>query len=147
MRNATWRKFWSLSRRERRLLPEALFWLSLARLALLAVPFRYIAPYLGRHMDETSQELDPRQASLARQIGWAVQVMAWRTPWESACLTQAMAAKVMLRRRHIASTLYLGVSKDAAGAFEAHAWVRSGAWVLTGGPGHHRFAVISTFAG
>jgi hypothetical protein len=60
-------------------------------------------------------------------------------------LVQALAAKIMLTRRGICSTLYLGAAKAGEG-LAAHAWLRSGSVIVTGGPGRERFTVISTFA-
>ena len=135
-----------LSWAERGLLLEATFWLAAARLSLLLVPFRQIAPRLGKTGQETSPHSSPNIHQKAEQIGWAVRAVARRTPWESACLAQAISAKAMLRRRHLASTLYLGLAKDPSEALQAHAWLRCGAEIITGKAGHERFTVISSFA-
>jgi hypothetical protein len=50
----------------------------------------------------------------------------------------------MLRRRSIPSTLYLGI--NPAEGYDAHAWVRAGALIVTGGPRQDRFAIVSSFA-
>lgn len=131
---------------ERSLLLEALFWLVVARLAVLIVPFRHIALLLGDHMAMSPTESSSEQAARSRQVGWAVRAVAYRTPWDSNCLAQAIAAKMMLRRRGIASTLYLGVAKDEDKDLAAHAWLRSGDQILTGGGNQERFIVLSTFA-
>jgi len=60
------------------------------------------------------------------------------------CFPQALAATLMLRRRGIRSTLYLGV--DPHRDLDAHAWVRVGGLIVTGGPDEARFVVVSTFA-
>jgi hypothetical protein len=57
---------------------------------------------------------------------------------------------LMLRRRRLPGTLYLGVAKPAANdvrKIDAHAWVRCGPDLLTGAAGHERFAVVASFAG
>ena len=81
-------------------------------------------------------------------IGQAIRSAANYTPWESVCLPQAMAAQWMLKRRHIAGTLYLGVAKDETKPekLAAHAWLRSGDVLLTGGAGHRQFTVVATFS-
>lgn len=119
--------------------------LALARMMILVVPFRRIAPLLGQTMAESSHAA-PRQRTLAKKISWAVQTTGRHTPWESKCLAQAMAAKMMLRRRRIPSTLYLGLAKDAQGALTAHAWLRCGELILTGGQNHEEFTTIACFA-
>ncbi|MEZ4590930.1 MAG: lasso peptide biosynthesis B2 protein [Chloroflexota bacterium] len=139
-------KWQQLSWAERWLLLEATIWLALARLTLLFMPFRKIAPQLGQSQQETTATTSPYNAQRSERIGWAVRAIARRTPWESACLAQAISAKMMLRRRQIPSTLYLGLAKDNAQKMQAHAWLRCGEAILTGAKGHERFSVISFFA-
>jgi acyl CoA:acetate/3-ketoacid CoA transferase beta subunit len=50
---------------------------------------------------------------------------------------------MMLRRRGIASTMYLGVVRTP---FESHAWLRVGEMDVTGGAQVDRYAVLATFA-
>ena len=140
------RKFLALSWEERFLLLEAYYYLGWARFTLLRVPFKQIAPRLGRQLKKEeipSQNVPPTE--LATQVGWAVDVMSHRTPWESACLAQTMAGKFMLRRRGVSSLLYLGTKKDEFGEFVAHAWLQSGNKILLGGGGAQTFVVLSTF--
>ena len=125
---------------------EALLWLGLARLAIMALPFRWIAPRLGQHMAESAPTGAPAQANRLRRIAWAITVVGRRTPWESDCLAQALAGKMMLRRRGYQSTLYLGVTRNGDEGLDAHAWLRSGDLILTGVHGKERFTVVSTFA-
>jgi hypothetical protein len=129
-----------------RLLPlEAAACLGLSRLAILLLPFRWLIPLLGQQQHETPAADTPTLHPTLQGIARAVAVMSRHTPWENTCLVQAVAAKLMLRRRGIPSTLYLGVSKGEQGLV-AHAWLRSGACILTGDAGRQRFTVISTFA-
>jgi hypothetical protein len=135
-----------LSWYQRRLWLEAWLWLGLARSLVLAVPFKYIAPYLGTHGAESSLILSEETATVAGHVSRAVRSAARNTPWNSNCLAQAIAAKRMLQHRSINSTLYLGVKKDDAGNLAAHAWVRCGEFWLTGGRGELEYTVVSTFA-
>ena len=139
-------KFRQLSWTERWLLVEAALWLTVVRLILHLVPFRRLAPHLGDVNQESPMAVAPQVSQTAVQVGWAVRAVARRTPWESACLAQASSAKFMLRRRHVQSTLYLGLARDDSQALQAHAWLRCGSEILTGKRGHQRYSVISTFA-
>jgi len=143
---SAFRKFLALSWAERFLLLEAFYYLGWARFTLLAVPFKRIAPHLGRQLkkDEIQTPNIP-PTKLANQVGWSVDVMSRRTPWESACLAQAMAGKFMLRRRGLSSLLYLGTKKDEYGEFVAHAWLQNGNKILLGGGGVETFVVLSAF--
>jgi hypothetical protein len=138
-------KLLRLSGREQRLFLEACFWLGLARLAILLLPFRRIAPLLGRHMHE-SPHSDTADHVLIDAISWAVRNAGSHMPWECKCLCQAIAAKAMLRLRGIRSTLYLGVAKDRSREIRAHAWLRCGKTILTGRRGMKRFTVVASFA-
>ena len=75
----------------------------------------------------------------------AVELTARRTPWESACLAQAIAAKLMLRRRRIASLLCLGTRMDETGKLVAHAWLLHGNEILLGGTGYASFTLLTAF--
>jgi hypothetical protein len=138
-------KFFKRTGADRRLFLEAFCQLALARFAILVVPFRRIAPFLGQVSAESPRCI-PGSEPLAQRISWAVQTAARYTPWESKCLAQAIAAKMMLKRCHVPSTLYLGMSRDAPAGLSAHAWLRCGERILTGGPVHNQFTVIAHFA-
>jgi Transglutaminase-like superfamily len=125
------------------LVAEATVWLALAGLALRVLRFRTIARHLG-------QTLTPAQAvarmaqlttaggprTLVRDIGWAVRLAAVYVPFSSLCLQQALAAKCMLRRRHITGALHLGVMTRTGpgGAMRAHAWLDAAGVEVTGCP-------------
>jgi len=128
------------------LLLEAVFWLGLARLAVLLLPFRRLVPYLGTPRYKTPI-MNPALSVTARAltIAQAVQRAARNLPWECQCLVQAVAAKAMLRWRGLPSTLYIGVAKDQNATLCAHAWLRCGNIILTGREEANRFTIISTF--
>ena len=139
-------EFGRLSWGRRWLLMQAVSWLGLARLAVLTLPLRWITPYLGRHRQESPNTDQPGQEAAVKQVSWAVQMMSRFTPWDSNCLSQAIAAKRMLQQFEIPSTLYLGVTRKDSEGLEAHAWLRSGTVVVTGAQEMARFTVVSTFA-
>ncbi len=130
---------------DRLLLAEAAVSLTAARLAVLVVPFRWIAPRLGRTMASSPME-DPADPELPRRIGWAVGAASRHLPWRSRCLAEAIAGKAMLRRRAVASTLYLGLAKGERANLESHAWLRCGSRVVIGERASGGFAVIASFA-
>lgn len=78
-------------------------------------------------------------------IRWAIGTAASQLPWHCRCLVRATAAKWMLRRRRIPSTLYLGVAPSTTKTWDAHAWVRCGTLILTGGPQHLNYRVLAKF--
>jgi hypothetical protein len=142
---AKWRR---RTHAERLLLLEAFTLLGVARFLVLAIPFRWLSLSLGRRMNESGTRMNISDLSIARMIGQAVRSAANNTPWESFCLPRAVAAQWMLKRRRIAASLYLGVSKNEAGPenLAAHAWLRCGDIIITGAEGHRRFTVVAVFA-
>ncbi len=140
------RKFLALPWSARACLLEALLALVAARLAMALLPFRRIAAWLGRTSAESATEVSRAITDTATRVGWAVRAVAPWVPWDSRCLAQALAGTWMLRRRGIPTTLYLGVRKEPGKDFSAHAWLRCGASIVTGAPGHRSFEVIACFA-
>lgn len=139
-------KFLGLGWTDRFLLLEAWLYLGAARAALLAIPFRRIAPHLGRQLPAEDRAPSRTAAdAAARRVAGAVELMARHTPWESACLAQTIAGKFMLRRRGLSSHLFLGTRKDETGSLTAHAWLQAGDEILIGGAGHETFTVLGRF--
>jgi len=140
------RKFFRLKTPEKLMLLESIILLGFFRLILLIMPFKRIAPYLGQHMQESPMESRTEELTVIKRISWAVQATSRRTFWKSKCLVQALTAKFMLRRRHISSTLYLGVARDGNQSLIAHAWLRSGETTVTGAQARVDYSVVSVFA-
>lgn len=146
MKRKHFRQLLALTWHDRLLLLEASLWLGLARAAVLSFPFRWLVRGLRQQHGMTPETEDAAIQHRCQQIAWAIRVVSSRTPWDSNCLAQALAGKIMLRRRGIVSTLYLGVAKGERGTLDAHAWLRSGTFILTGGGNLSRYAVTATFA-
>ena len=124
---------------------KAYFLLGLARLAINSVPFPKLTKYLGISMAESPAEAPIHHVVEARRIAWAVRTASQYTPWKSNCFPQAIAAKYLLRRKGIPSTLYLGAAFKARTELEAHAWLRCGQFYVTGGAGHVHFGTVGIF--
>lgn len=145
------RRFAQVDGRRRALVVEAVLWLALARIALLTMPFQKIARRLGTFRgpaEGRAAALDPGaagHAETAREIGWAVTRAARYLPFKAVCLPQAMAAKLMLRRRGVVAVLSFGVGRDAGGAFESHAWLYAAGVEVTGYPIAAQFTEIACF--
>ena len=144
-----WRTYRSWSKSRRGLVLETFCMLGLCRFLIRYIPFNLMASrMLGWFMAETVKTLPPDAAEVAADVGWVVERMADHTPWESACLPQAMAAQNMLKRRSIGSTLYLGLGKSdrCKTGHEAHAWLRCGTAILTGESEMGDFQSVACYA-
>jgi hypothetical protein len=142
--------FLHLPHSERGLALEALVCLGVARAAVLLLPFRWVASLFGRPLAGDAAPAIPCALEIprpeARAVGQAIARVRRHTPWHSNCLAQAVAGFCMLRRRSIPGTVFFGMTRNADGELEAHAWLRSGGAVLTGGGGLNRYAVVAAFA-
>lgn len=107
--------------------------------------FSKVSLNLGERREETNFQINDREIKIAKKVSYAIHLASRYTFWESECLVKAMAGMKMLERRGIASTLYLGMAKDATG-LRAHAWLRSGNFYVSGSDGMENFTVVEKFA-
>ena len=146
------RRLGEIGTHRRALVAEAVLWLLMARLTLVVVPFPRLARWLGTFVAPG----DPRVAAavatasqehtqLAQDVGWAVTRSARYVPFEAVCLPQAIAARVMLKRRGIGSVLHFGASMKGEAPLEAHAWLDAAKVEVTGYPVAKGFAEIGCF--
>ena len=138
-------RFARLSWRERGLLFETFFLLGLGRFLVVMVPFRHVAPLLGVLNGGHNPVLNEADLEDVKLISYWVRFTGRHTPFTSNCFNKALAAHFMLRRRGIANTLCLGVTKEGQ-TMEAHAWLRGGEQIVTGAAGYERFTEVSHFS-
>ena len=138
------RSFLQLNHRRKLLLLEAYIFLAWARYRK-SRKFSRISPDLGHRMKETSFQLNDREMEIVKLVSHTLHVASRYTFWESKCLVKAIAGMKMLERRGIESTIYLGVAKDEKG-LNAHAWLRSGEFYVSGSDGMEKYTVVEKFA-
>jgi hypothetical protein len=145
------RRFTQIGVRRRALLLEAALLLFAARTALLAVPFPRLARRLGEFVPPSdpraarSHRLSEAEARLAAEVSWAVTRAARHVPIKAVCLPQAMAARVMLTRRGIASVMHFGAATGGDKPLDTHAWLNAAGMQVTGYPVAKDFAEIACF--
>jgi hypothetical protein len=144
------RRFGQVGAHRRALLIEAALLLVAARMALIAIPFSHLARALGTFVPPN----DPRAAKriareadsvIAEEVGWAVTRAALHLPFEAVCLPQAMAARVMLKRRGVPSVMHFGAAKGSDKPLDTHAWLDAAGVEVTGYPAAAAFAEIGCF--
>jgi len=145
-------RFGQVGPRRRLLAAEAAAWLWFSRLALIFVPFPRLAERLGTFVPPSdARALQARGVGsrenvlIAEDIGWAVTRAARYVPFKAVCLPQAMAARVMLKRRGVASVLHFGAGKGQDKPLDAHAWLDAAGVEVTGYPVGSNFAEIGCF--
>lgn len=110
------------------LLGSALAWVAVVRLGLTFSTYKALRE---RHLGGRVRPAGLHSPTAAR-VAWAVQRAARLVP-RATCLTQALAAQIMLSRHNIVSVLHVGVRRDGAGTLLAHAWLVNDGVVLLGG--------------
>ena len=115
---------------EIRLLAAALPLVAATRAALCVLPSRSIV----RGVAKLPAHPAPPSTATATpaEVAWAVEAASRLVPGAT-CLTQAVAARLLLHRHGHAAELCVGVGHYDHGGFRAHAWVEHRGRVLLGG--------------
>jgi hypothetical protein len=115
-------------------------WPNLARAVLELVFARLFvnrnhAEQLRQAQNETpAMLLSLEQIRIVDAVSFAIPRVATRLPWRADCLVQALAAQRWLSAKRISSRLMVGVKKaDRLSPLEAHAWLKVGERIVTGG--------------
>lgn len=146
------RRFAQLDNRGRLLLLEAVCGLLAARVALMFVPFRRLAPRFGTlvspndpRIRKANIDADPDQTLTAAEISWAVTRAARYAPFKAVCLPQAMAAHRMLWRRGVRSVMHFGAARGQTRPLDTHAWLDAAGVEVTGYPVAKQLEEIACF--
>jgi hypothetical protein len=137
-------KFFAIPPDERKLFLQSLRLLIYWKLVTIFLPMRIYRIWLGREQEESDTESRyplPYIQSFARSMNRAVRTL----PFEPKCLTEAIAAKRLLQKHGITSTLYLGVAKQENSSIIAHAWLRCGSNIITGRKGMSKYTIVAFF--
>lgn len=135
-------RFTRLDGADKWLLVRASVCLGVARLRLAFTSFQELAERLSNDAPVTRVESDP---DFLRRVGFAVCAAADNVPWRSDCFPQAIAARMLLKRRGHASKIHLGVEKSGDGSIAGHAWLTCGDVVVVGGEDLERYTEMHCF--
>jgi hypothetical protein len=124
------RKFLALTSRDRRLLLQSVFLLVRIRMSFRLRSFEDLRCRLS-HWARPRTDAAPAPDFTQRAV-WAVTTASRKIPSTQTCLFQALALRVLLGRQNIPCTLHIGVARDEANEFKAHAWVESGGDIVIG---------------
>lgn len=122
---------------------QAWICIAIARCMLVFMPFRKIAPLLGKSVpDENTRGM--RTSRRPERIRAAIRRAAKWSPWRAKCFEQALAGKIMLTCRRMSCIVFFGINK-VGDELQAHAWLESEGVIITGGKEAGQFVVIARF--
>jgi hypothetical protein len=104
------------------------------RVALWVLSSRTILRLVSRLERWSGGNVTARTRIGPSTIIWAVESVSRRIP-RATCLTQAIAAKLLLRWSGLDAQLCLGVASSGDGSLRAHAWLEREGRPLLGGAG------------
>lgn len=122
-----WRQFCALDAAERWLVIEAFMLMAIIQVGFRTMPFAMLRRWLDKAKGCRGA------AHTQARIAWAVNAAGRRLPGRT-CLSEALAADVMLRRRGYTSSVRFGIRKirGSSDPPQAHAWVECGGTIVTG---------------
>ena len=124
------RKFLSLSTADRSLLLKSAFLLEVMTLGLKVLSFQTMQRFSMGKRQKTARVRHADRPPENR-IAWAVIVASRYVP-AATCLSQALAARILLEQHGYPARLCIGVARGERGQLEAHAWVESQGRVIVG---------------
>lgn len=125
---------------------EIFFSLLIARLRVKFSTQRWLSEQWGTLHYETPRDLPEDQREQVQSMMRNFSLMEVNTSDRFNCRITALAAKWMLNRRGISSTVYVGFRKSLNDdAIEGHAWLRSGNMIVTGSKQKHSFRIVSCY--
>jgi hypothetical protein len=123
----------SLSPIEQRLLLKTILLIATVRLALWVVPFRILRRNLPRMSAASTETATPETVAFLARTARYVTICARFVPAAS-CLTQAIAAQIVLSHQRLPSTIRIGVARGGEKEpLRAHAWLECRGVVVVGG--------------
>jgi Transglutaminase-like superfamily len=136
-------RFIRLPATQRWLLIRAALLLWSTKLGLWLLPFQTLRRLLAKFAPRPARVPGTDRLSRERVV-WAVETAARHMPLANTCLTQALAAQVLLAQRGYPALLRIGVVKGENDNLQAHAWLESGGEVVIGGYELERYKHLAT---
>ncbi len=136
------RKFLRMPLKQKLMIPRILILMVWYKHQVHHRPFAELAPKIGTAGYETPIETTPRDARIVHEL---IESMFRRIQWKDSCLIRALTAKRIINRMGGRCTLYMGVRKVGSNAMTAHAWLRCGKLIITGGESMAGYTVTACF--
>lgn len=140
--------FFKISNRAKLLFFEAFFLIALARIATKFYSFQRLLQILGTtHGETTKTPISIEEKRYYYEYTKAINRAAKIAWWHTMCYEQAITAKLMLRRRKVPCTIYIGMHrKEDNQKLEGHAWLRVHDFIVTGKTDFSKYVVVGVFS-
>jgi len=138
-------KFYKLEGAERSLFVKAYLLGIFYGFYVLFTPQRIIFKRLGLKGVESSFKLSAEENIKVHFVEKSMRRVVRFLPMKIKCFARALAARRILKKQNIQTTIYFGVAKDSNSKMIAHAWLRSGDIIVTGKEEMGRFTPILFF--
>lgn len=128
---------------DKKLLGQSLLLIIIIRIGLSLFSYARVNLWLN-HLSSPELETGATDWQMVKRVSRSVRSCSRFVPYAS-CLTQALAAGVLLSRRGQRSELKIGVEKDHDEKFGAHAWIEVDGRIVIGKESFHsRFVVLNS---
>lgn len=111
---------------------EALFTSAWVKITLKFFPFKKVLAWLGTVNKESELTANAETLLFRKQVNNILQLCNKYALWPTECYTLSLTGKLILKRRKIASTLYIGFLKEESGKYKGHAWLRANDTYISG---------------
>lgn len=134
-------RFFRLPIHEEKLLIQSLALVSVVRIILSLVPFRYINKWAS-FIDLPMENVSGLDRLVVKDVARSVRTSSHFVPYAT-CLTQALATQTLLRIKGQNSRIRIGVDKDENNDLIAHAWVEVDGRIIIGRDARQRrFSIL-----
>lgn len=119
------------------LFAEAVITSAYVRFSLSYLNFKVIKHWQGEVCTGGNEVtvLTKQEKIILNKVQHAIRRCDKFTPWKTECYTQALTAKILLRRRNLKSILYIGFKKTVTEKTDGHAWLKLNGFIVTGQTG------------
>ncbi|MFC2104094.1 lasso peptide biosynthesis B2 protein [Bacteroidota bacterium] len=139
------KKYYSIDKTERKILNRTFFWLIYAFILVRIIPLKWFSHLLGEFKKETKSDFNYDQIKTIDKLKKSIRRIKKQLPWEVKCFEEAIAAKKILEKYKITTTIYLGVAKKTENNLHAHAWLKNGSYFIVGEKGYCHYSVVGFY--
>lgn len=125
---------------------RAWFLSAVVKFTLVFLSFRKVLNWQGKINMESPDRPDEASLEFRKCLQSAMRLCDKYTFWKTECYTQALTAKILLNKKGIPGTVYIGFNKTEKGEYKGHAWLRSYDRVITGETEENSYTVHSFYS-